>query len=98
MDTGAGSLLLFLFLGVAGSAAPAHFGFRVLAYRQQLDHKHAFAPGTEDGGWGYSGWLMRWKHRALADRALDFFGGIAAGSGWLALVGTLGTVVLVAIQ
>jgi hypothetical protein len=95
MGTGAGSLLLFLFLGVAGAAAPAHFGFRVLAHRQHLDRGYPFAPGTEDGGLAYSGWLMRWKHRALADRALDFFGGIAAGSGWLALVGAVGTVALV---
>ncbi len=98
METGAGSLLIFLFLGLAGSAAPAHFGFRVLAHRQHLDRGHAFAPGTEDGGWGYSGWLMRWKHRALHDPSLDFFGGIAAGSGWLALVGTVGVLVLIAIQ
>ena len=95
MDTGAGSLLLFLFLGLAGSAAPAHFGFRVLAHRQHLDRGYAFAPGTEDGGLGYSGWLMRWRHRALQDGALNFFGGIAAGSGWLALVGTIGTVTLI---
>ena len=98
MDTGAGSQLLFLFLGLAGSAAPAHFGFRVLAHRQHLDRGYAFAPGPEDGGLGYSGWLMRWKHRALADQALDFFGGIAAASGWLALFGTIGTVTLIANQ
>ena len=97
MDTGAGSLLLFLFLGLAGSAAPAHFGFRVLAHRQHLDRGYAFAPGTEDGGLGYSGWLMRWKHRALHDAAMNFFGGIAAGSGWLTLIGALGTVALIAL-
>ena len=37
MNAGVGSLWLFLFLGLAGSALPAHFGFRVLAFRQQLD-------------------------------------------------------------
>lgn len=98
MNTGAGSLLIFLMLGLAGSAGPAHFGFRVLAYRQQLDKGYAFAPGTDDGGWGYSWWLMRWKHRALADASLNFFGGIAAGSGWLALVGTAGTLLLIGLQ
>ena len=97
MGTGAGSLLIFLFLGVAGSAAPAHFGFRVLAHRQQLDRGHPFAPGTEDGGWSYSGWLMRWKHRVYADSALNFFGGIAAGSGWLALLGGIGVIALIAL-
>ena len=38
---------------------------------------------------------MRWKHRALHDAAMNFFGGIAAGSGWLTLVGTIGTVTLI---
>ena len=95
---GAGSLLLFLCLGLAGSAAPAHFGFRVLAFRQQLDRGIAFAPGTEDGGWGYSWWLMRWQHRAAKDPSLNFFGGITAGSGWLTLVGTAGLLVLIGLQ
>ncbi len=95
---GVGSLLLFLFLGLAGSAAPAHFGFRVLAYRQQLDRKIAFAPGTDDGGLGYSWWLMRWKHRSAGDQALNFFAGIAAGSGWLTLLGAAGLLVLIALQ
>ena len=45
---GAGSLWLFLCLGIAGSAAPAHFGFRVLAHRQHLDRGYPFAPGTEE--------------------------------------------------
>ena len=98
MQTGAGSLLIFLMLGLAGSAAPAHFGFRVLAYRQQLDKAYAFASGTDDGGWGYSWWLMCWRHRVLGDPSLNFFGGIAAGSGWLALVGSIGVIVLIALQ
>lgn len=94
----AGSLLLFLSLGVAGSAAPAHFGFRVLAHRHQLDRGIAFAPGTEDGGWRYSWWLMRWKHRAAGDRNLDFFAGITAGSGWLTVAGAAGVLIMVALQ
>ena len=98
MQTGAGSLLIFLMLGLAGSAAPAHFGFRVLAYRQQLDKAYAFAPDTQDGGWGYSWWLMRWQHRAARDPSLNFFGGIAAGSGWLALIGSAGVLLLIALQ
>jgi hypothetical protein len=98
METGAGSLLIFLFLGLAGSAGPAHFGFRVLAFRHQLDKGIAFAPGTEDGGWGYSWWLMRWQHRAARDPSLNFFGGITAGSGWLTLVGTAGLLVLIGLQ
>ncbi|MBY4595051.1 hypothetical protein K3217_05795 [bacterium BD-1] len=98
METGAGSLLIFLFLGLAGSAGPAHFGFRVLAFRHQLDKGIAFAPGTGDGGWGYSWWLMRWQHRAAKDPSLNFFGGIAAGSGWLTLAGTAGLLVLIGLQ
>lgn len=98
MATGPGSLLLFLMLGIAGSAAPAHFGFRVLAFRQHLDKAYPFAPGTEDGQWGYSWWLMRWKHRVHADASLNFFGGIAAGSGWLTVLGTVGLLVLIGLQ
>ena len=40
--------LLFLFLGLAGSAGPGHFGMRVLAFRQQLDRGLAFAEGTAE--------------------------------------------------
>ena len=98
--------LLFLFLGLAGSAfsvgvgyvSPAHFGFRVLAFRHQLDRKIPFAPGTEDGGWGYSWWLMRWKHRAAHDQNLNFFAGITAGSGWLTLIGATGLLIQMALQ
>jgi hypothetical protein len=95
VNAGVGSIWLFLCIGLAGSALPAHFGFRVLAWRQHLDRGHAFAAGTADGGWRYSAWLMRWQHRALADPSLNFFGATAAVSGWLALVGVIGTVVLV---
>jgi hypothetical protein len=98
MQTGPGSLLIFLMLGLAGSAGPAHFGFRVLAYRLQLDRKLAFAPGTEDGGWGYSWWLMRWGHAALGDRGLNSLAGIAAVSGWLTLAGSAGLLVLIGLQ
>ncbi len=98
MQTGPGSLLLFLMLGLAGSAGPAHFGFRVLAFRLQLDRGLPFAPGTGDGGWGYSWWLMRWGHAALRDRGLRSLGGIAAISGWLTLVGATGVVVLIGMQ
>jgi hypothetical protein len=88
--------LLFLFLGLAGSAGPAHFGMRVLSYRQQLDRKFAFAAGTEDGGLGYSWWLMRFGHRQLGDPALRQFGNIAGVAGWLMLVGIAGTAVCIA--
>ena len=65
---------------------------------QQLDRGLDFAPGTEDGGLGYSWWLMRWKHRAAGDRNLDFFAGITAGSGWLTVVGLAGILWLVVLQ
>ena len=83
--------LLFLFLGLAGSAGPAHFGMRVLAYRQQLDRALAFAPGTGDGGLAYSWWLMRFGQRAFADPALRQFGAIAGIMGWVTLAGLLGS-------
>lgn len=88
--------LIFLFLGLAGSAGPAHFGMRVLAYRQQLDHGLGFAPGTEDGGLGYSWWLMRFGQRAHADRALRQFGAIAGIMGWITLVGIAGAAASIA--
>jgi hypothetical protein len=88
--------LLFLFLGLAGSAGPAHFGMRVLAYRQQLDRALPFAPGTADGGLGYSWWLMRFGQRALADPALRQFGAIAGIMGWVTLVGIAGSAVAIA--
>ena len=83
--------LLFLFLGLAGSAGPAHFGMRVLAYRQQLDRGLAFAPGTADGGLAYSWWLMRFGQRTLADPALRQFGAIAGIMGWVMLLGLVGS-------
>jgi hypothetical protein len=88
--------LLFLFLGLAGSAGPAHFGMRVLSYRQQLDRGLAFAPGTEDGGLGYSWWLMRFGQRQLGDRALRQFGNIAGVMGWIMLVGIAGSAACIA--
>ena len=88
--------LLFLFLGLAGSAGPGHFGMRVLAYRQQLDRKLAFADGTGDGGLGYSWWLMRFGQRHLPDPALRQFGNIAGVMGWITLVGIAGSAVCIA--
>lgn len=93
-----GSLWLFLCLGLLGSAGPGHIGFRLLAYRHQLDRGYPFAAGTEDGGWGYSGWLMRFGHAPLGDGALNFFGHSAGVMGWLSLLGGGGLVILIALQ
>jgi hypothetical protein len=90
--------LLFLFLGLVGSAGPGHFGFRVLAYRHHRDKAYAFAPGTDDGGWGYSWWLMRFGHRRLKDNALNVFGGNAGVMGWITLIGIAGTALSIAMQ
>ncbi|MGH8030494.1 MAG: hypothetical protein ACREO3_11230 [Arenimonas sp.] len=90
--------LLFLFLGLLGSAGPGHFGFRVLAYRHHRDKGYAFAPDTDDGGLGYSWWLMRFGHRALRDNALNVFGGNAGVMGWITLIGIAGTAVSIAMQ
>ncbi|KAA2286089.1 hypothetical protein [Arenimonas fontis] len=98
MQTGPGSLLIFLMLGLTGSAGPAHFGFRVLAHRLQLDRRLPFAPGTEDGGLAYSWWLMRWGHAGVADAGLRSLGNIVAVSGWLCLAGALGVLVLILLQ
>ena len=88
--------LLFLGLGLAGSAGPAHFGMRVLSHRQQLDRQLAFAPGTEDGGFAYSWWLMRFGQRALGDAALRQFGNIAGVMGWITLFGAAGAALAIA--
>ena len=90
--------LLFLFLGIAGSAGPAHFGMRVLSHRQQLDKGLPFPPGTEDGGMSYGWWLMRFGHHAVGDNTLRQFGNIAGVMGWLTLVGVAGTAVCIAAQ
>lgn len=88
--------LLFLFLGLAGSAGPAHFGMRVLSHRQQLDRGLLFAPGTADGGLPYSWWLMRFQHHKLADPALRQFGNIAGVMGWITLIGVIGSALSIA--
>jgi hypothetical protein len=90
--------LMFLFLGLAGSAGPAHFGFRVLAYRHQRDKGYEFAPGTEDGNWSYSGWLMRFGHRRYKDNALNWFGGNAGVMGWITVIAIAGTALSIAMQ
>ncbi len=87
--------LLFLFLGLAGSAGPAHFGMRVLSHRQHLDKGLAFAPGTEDGGLAYSWWLMRFGQRKLGDAGLRQFGNIAGIMGWITLIGVIGSAVCI---
>ena len=89
-------ILLFLFLGLAGSAGPAHFGMRVLSHRQQLDRGLPFAPGTEDGGLKYSWWLMRFRHGSLDDAALRQFGNIAGIMGWITLIGIIGSAIAIA--
>jgi hypothetical protein len=89
---------LFMFLGLIGSAGPGHFGFRVLAYRHHLDRKYPFAPGSEDGGWGYSWWLMRFGFLPLKDGAMSVFGGNAGVMGWITLIGLIGTAACIALK
>ena len=96
MNQGLRQALLFLSLGVAGSAAPAHFGMRVLSHRQQLDRHLDFAPGTEDGGIAYSWWLMCFGQRRFSDAALKQFGNIAGIMGWLTLLGVIGSATAIA--
>ena len=90
--------LLFTSLGVAGSALPAHLGMRVLAHRQQLDRRLAFAPGTEDRFFAYSWWLMCFGHSRLGDPPLKQFGNIAAVMGWITLLGIIGSTVAIALR
>lgn len=89
---------LFLMLGLAGSAGPAHIGFRLLAHRHHRDRGWPFAEGTEDGQWGYSGWLMRRGYTAYADRDMGFFGFWAMLSGWLAALAIAASAVLISVR
>ena len=90
--------LLFLFMGLAGSAGPGHYGMRVLAYRQQLDRGLPFAPGTEDGGFAYSWWLMCFGYTKFKDSGMNLFAGNAAVMGWITLIGITGTTIAIALK
>ena len=90
--------LLFLFLGIAGSAAPAHFGMRVLSHRQQLDKGLPFAPGTERGGLAYGWWLMQFRQLSLPDPPLRQFGTIAGVMGWITFIGVIGSAVCIVLK
>ena len=90
------SLWLFIFLGLTGSAGPGHFGFRVLAYRHQLDKKYPFESKTEYGGFLYSWWLMRFAYTKFKDPGMNLFAGNAAVMGWLTLIGVAGTAIAIA--
>ncbi|HAI58672.1 MAG TPA: hypothetical protein DCM32_02175 [Xanthomonadaceae bacterium] len=90
--------LLFLMMGVAGSSAPAHFGFRLLAHRHHRDRGWPFAADTEDGQWGYSWWLMKRGYVPHADRDMRFFGFWGMLSGWIASLALAASAVLIAIR
>ncbi len=89
---------LFLMMGVTGSAGPAHIGFRLLAHRHHRDRGWPFAEGTEDGQWGYSGWLMRRGYAANTDNDMRFFGFWAMLSGWIAAFALVASATLMAIR
>lgn len=89
---------LFLMLGLAGSAGPAHIGFRLLAHRHHRDRGWPFAEGTEDGNWGYSGWLMRRAYAPFADRGMAFFGFWAMVSGWLTALAIAASSILITVR
>ena len=92
------SIWLFLFLGLTGSAGPGHFGFRVLAYRHQLDKKYEFKHGTTDGGMAYSWWLMCFGYTKFKDSGMNLFAGNAAVMGWITLIGITGTAIAIALK
>ncbi|MEO6172346.1 MAG: hypothetical protein ABIP02_04450 [Arenimonas sp.] len=92
------SIWLFLFLGLTGSAGPAHFGFRVLAYRHHLDKKYEFKKGTEEGNLAYSWWLMGFGFTKFKDSGMNLFAGNAGVMGWLALIGIIGTTVAITLK
>jgi hypothetical protein len=98
VNQGLVTAVLFTGLGIAGSAAPAHIGMRLLAHRQQLDRQLPFAPGTEDNFFAYSWWLMRFAHHSLDDAPLRSFGNIAGLMGWITLLGALGAALAISVR
>ena len=90
--------VLFMMLGLAGSAGPAHIGFRLLAHRHHRDRGWPFAPETEDGQWGYSWWLMKRGYAPHADRDMRFFGFWGMLSGWIAAVALAASAVLIVLR
>jgi hypothetical protein len=85
--------LVFAFLGVFGSALPAHLGLRILAHREHLDRQLPFAAGTESNWLKYTWWLIRLGHRQFPQaQALQQFGNLAAIFGWITLLAMIGTV------
>lgn len=90
--------LLFMTLGVAGSAGPAHIGFRLLAHRHHRDRGWPFEVGSEDGQWGYSWWLMKRGYAPHADRDMRFFGFWGMLSGWIAALALVGGAVQIVLR
>lgn len=90
--------ILFLMLGLAGSAGPAHIGFRLLAHRHHRDRGWPFAAGTEDGEWGYSWWLMKRGYSPHADGDMGFFGFWAMVSGWIASFALVSCTILIILR
>lgn len=89
---------LFLMLGVSGSAAPAHIGFRVLAYRHHRDRGWPFDAGAADGGFGYSWWLMRRGYAKYRDPGMGFFAFWAMLAGWISVLAMAASATLIAIR
>lgn len=86
--------LLFAALGVFGSALPGHLGMRILAYREHLDRKLPFTPGTAHGGIPYGWWLMRFGQRTFPEaRTLNQFGNLAGIFGWVTLIALIAAVI-----
>ncbi len=85
--------LVFAFLGVFGSALPAHLGLRILAHREHLDRQLPFAEGTQSNWLKYGWWLMRFSHRQFPQaHALQQFGNLAAIFGWITWLAMIATV------
>lgn len=85
--------LLFLMLGVGGSAMPAHIGFHLLAQRH---HRDRGWPMPENRSfWGYSWFLMRRRWAPFADRDMRFFAFWGMVSGWIASVALTATAIMI---
>jgi len=85
--------LLFLMLGVGGSAMPAHIGFNLLARHH---HRDRGWPMPENPNfWNYGWFLMSRRWVPFADRDMRFFAFWGMLSGWIASLSLTATALMI---
>lgn len=85
--------MLFLMLGVGGSAMPAHILFNLLAHRHHRDRGWPMPAAANF--WGYSWFLMCRRWVPFADRDMRFFAFWGMVSGWIATLALSATALMI---